>query len=88
VTREVSQRLLLGATEGVLVQDVTAGGAAAKAGIRRGDVLTALSGERIATVSDYLRLVAAAVPAQAIPMTVSRSGETQDLTVTPLPLRR
>jgi serine protease Do len=88
VTRQDSQLLQLGASEGVLAQDVTAGGAAAKAGIRRGDVVTELGGERIATVSDYLRLVAAALPARPIPVTVSRSGETQELTVTPAALKR
>ncbi|MDQ1657514.1 MAG: serine protease DegQ [Cryptosporangiaceae bacterium] len=70
-------------SSGVLVQDVTAGGPAAKAGVRAGDVLVTLGGERLSTISAYLRVVAGIAPSQAVSLTLLRGGVSHDLTIAP-----
>jgi S1-C subfamily serine protease len=75
-------------SSGVLVQDVAAGGPAAKAGVRPGDVLVTLGGERFSTVSAYLRVVAGVAPSQAVTLTLLRGGVSHDVTIVPGVLSR
>jgi len=46
-----------GAKDGVLVTAVTDGSAAARAGLKAGDVITSINGERVASREDLLRLL-------------------------------
>ena len=58
ITPEIAQNLGLKDTTGVLVADVVPGGPAEKAGIERGDVITAFDGKEVKNTSDLSRLVA------------------------------
>jgi S1-C subfamily serine protease len=87
-TLAMAEAFHLDSSGGVLVQDVTAGGPGAKAGVRTGDVLVTLGGERLSTVSAYLRVVAGVAPSQAVTLTLLRAGVSHDLTITPGVLSR
>jgi serine protease Do len=68
-------------TRGALVADITKGGPAAKAGIKRGDVVIAYQGKEIPD-ADTLRNAAAVSPVNKdVKMTVWRDGKSIDLTV-------
>jgi serine protease Do len=61
-----------GVKEGVLVSTVTNGSAAAQAGMKAGDVITAVNGRAVQNVGDVTRAVRSAKPGSALDMRVSR----------------
>lgn len=77
---------------GVSVQDVTGGGVAiagvdrtgpaARAGIRPGDTVTAVNGEKVDTARGLIRAVAATPPGDSVRLTVRRQGRDMDIAVT------
>jgi len=66
---------------GVLVAAVERGSPAARAGIRPGDVVVAVEGERIQTSRALVRNVAAVPPGQTIRLTVLRDGREREIRV-------
>jgi serine protease Do len=68
---------------GVLIEDVTEGSAAGKAGVRKGDIVVEFDGERVRSVRQFTRLVGESVAGRPVAMTVLRDGRRQDLTVSP-----
>src|SRR3982750_3347207 len=60
---------------GVLVETVTPGGPADKAGIKAGDAITEFDGERVRSVRQFSRLVLESTPAHSIAATLSRNGQ-------------
>lgn len=80
VTREFAQTLGLDRSVGALVSDVTPGSAAAKADIRRGDVILAFDGTEILRSSDLPPLVGATAPGTRSKLRVLR-GEGDQRTV-------
>jgi serine protease Do len=73
--------LQLKSTKGSLVGDVTAGGPADKAGIKRGDVITALDGRDIEDSNDLRNVVAQAKPQSHVKVTLIRDGKEKDVTI-------
>lgn len=67
---------------GTQVMEVTAGTGAEKAGIRVGDVITAVDGQQIAAGSDLGRAIRAAGPGATITLTIQRDGQTVELQAT------
>jgi serine protease Do len=61
-----------GVKEGVLVSTVTNGSAAAQAGMKAGDVITAVNGRAVQNVGDVTRAVRSAKPGSSLDMRVSR----------------
>jgi serine protease Do len=61
-----------GVSEGVLVQTVTNGSAAAQAGMKAGDVITAVNRRPVQNVDDVMRAVRSAKPGSALDMRVFR----------------
>ncbi len=71
-----------GTTDGAQVQNVVAGGPAAKAGIAEGDIITRV-GERAVGNADELVVAVQSHPVgSTVPVTVSRSGKTFQVQVT------
>jgi predicted metalloprotease with PDZ domain len=68
---------------GALVEDVRAGSAAEKAGIRKGDVITEFAGERVRGVRHLMRLVTETPEGRTVKAAVQRDGSRVDLSVTP-----
>jgi serine protease Do len=67
---------------GVLVSGVRSGSAADKAGIKRGDVITAINGEKIEDSNVHRNKIAGTLPGTEIKVTVNREGSEQELTAT------
>ncbi|MDB5929352.1 MAG: peptidase and chymotrypsin/Hap, partial [Polaromonas sp.] len=68
---------------GVIITGVLQNGPAAKAGIRPGDVITAVDGQPVGNVSQLLTAVAALKPGTPSPLTVLRGDGQVEIPVTP-----
>jgi len=68
---------------GVVVEDVVPGGAADKAGIKRGDVITAFDGEVVGSARQFTRLAEEAAAGRAANASYLRNGQRNDITMTP-----
>ncbi len=68
---------------GVIITGVLQSGPAALAGIRPGDVITAVNGKPVRNVSQLLTAVAALRPGTAAPLSVLRGGDASEIPVTP-----
>ncbi len=68
---------------GVIITGVLQNGPAAQAGIKPGDVITAVAGKRINSVSELLSNVAALKPGTPAKMTLQRADKALDLDVSP-----
>ncbi len=74
VTADIAAAIGLQAATGALISDVTADAPAALAGLRRGDVVTAVDGTIVETPRDLTRIVAGAKPGTKITITLLRAG--------------
>jgi S1-C subfamily serine protease len=83
IGRQLSYALGLGAESGIRVRDVTAGSPAGRAGIREGDILVALDGAPLATLSDLQRALTEQRVGASTLITLVRRGERVALTLTP-----
>lgn len=72
-----------GATAGVLVEDVAADGPAAKAGMRKGDIIVEFDGERVRSARQLTRLVQETPAGRSVPAVLLRDGQRTTVTVTP-----
>lgn len=68
--------------EGVLVYQLTPGGAALKAGIRRGDIIIGFDSEEIEDAEDLTEAIGKVKPGDKVIVRVDRGGETMDIEVT------
>ncbi|MFS8145339.1 DegQ family serine endoprotease [Rhizobium sp. BR 249] len=82
VTKDVADAVGLAKTGGALVAAVTADTAAARAGLKPGDIITAVGSETVKTPKDLSRLVADLSPGAKESVSVWRDGKTIDLGVT------
>nr|WP_314091731.1 DegQ family serine endoprotease [uncultured Shinella sp.] len=82
VTADVADAIGLTKPAGALVARVDDGTPAAKAGIRSGDVVTALGGKAVTSPRDLSRMVADLSPGEKQALTVWRDGADKDLTIT------
>ncbi len=74
--------------DGVIITGVLQNGPAGQAGVRPGDVITAVNGKAVGNVSELLSAVAALKPGVAAPLSVQRAGKTSDISVTPAKRQR
>ena len=80
---ELAESLGLDAREGVLIVGVLQGGPASQAGLRPGDVVTAVASRPVAGTAELLRAVAALRPGTRATLSVRRGGRTpQEVSVT------
>ena len=82
VTPSIAKSLGLNKPQGALVANVNPGSPAAKAGVKQGDVIVGAGGQKIETVHDLPRLVAATPPGHKLDLTVERNGKQETLTAT------
>jgi putative serine protease PepD len=69
-------------TTGALVGSVTAGGPAASAGLKAGDVVTAIGGTKITGSGDLVAAIASHAPGDQVKVTIRRGSGTQTVTAT------
>lgn len=82
LTKEIAEAIGLGKPHGAFIRSVTAGGAAEKAGIEAGDVITRFDGRAVEKAADLRRIVAAIKPGGKVPVQVFRRGGLKELSVT------
>ncbi|MDB5965581.1 MAG: Do family serine endopeptidase, partial [Polaromonas sp.] len=80
---ELAETFDVKAKTGVIITGVLQNGPAAQAGIRPGDVVTAVDGKAVTNVSELLTAVAALKPGVASPLTVLRKDSKTEISVTP-----
>ncbi len=81
VASEDAEALSLPDVSGALIQTVAARGPADRAGIRMGDVIVAVDGERVGQANDLQHIVALKEPGDRVRITLYRDGEPMDVTV-------
>jgi serine protease Do len=72
----------LGTIQGIYIDDIVPGGAADKAGIKKGDILVTLKGRPINSKSELLEEVSQHNPGEKIEVGVLRNGKEVDIPVT------
>ena len=82
VNAEMASSLNLPAARGAIVSSVTAGGPADRAGIKRGDVVTAINNQPVIDTNSLRNQVASMKPGSTASVTVVRSGREQNMQVT------
>jgi len=82
ITPDLAQSDHLQNVKGAYIADVVKGGPADKAGIRKGDVMTAFQGKEITQADELRNLVAASPVGREAKVSIVRSGKKQELTVT------
>ena len=82
VTNDLAAGLGLPKAEGAIVSGVTPGGAADKAGIKRGDVILSYQGRPVIDTNSFRNEIAATAPGSTITLKVMRDGKTSDFKAT------
>jgi serine protease Do len=83
IDEELAKAMHLDSTDGALVGDVTPGGPADKAGIKRGDVIVEFDGKKIKNSIDLRNVVAATDPGTRVKVEIERDGHHKTLEVEP-----
>jgi Do/DeqQ family serine protease len=82
VTEDIAQSLGLKEAKGVIVGSVAKGSAAERAGLQRGDVITALNGAAVGDPNELRNLVAATQPGTDVTLDILRDGREQQVKIT------
>jgi serine protease Do len=82
VTSDIAANLGIQETRGVIVSSVKSGSAAEKAGIKRGDVITAINGTAVNDPNTFRNKVASTQPGTEVTLTVLRDNREQELRAT------
>jgi serine protease Do len=81
VTKDIAESLGLSEPAGALVVSPQEGSPGQKAGIKNGDVVTAVNGDTIKDPRDLARRIAAMPPGTKVDVAIWRNGKSQPLTV-------
>ncbi|WP_437919182.1 Do family serine endopeptidase [Sphingobacterium sp. LRF_L2] len=82
VNEAVRKQYKIDDVNGLYVADLVKDGAAASAGIQKGDVITKVEGNKIYSSSDLQERVARLSPGDKIKLTYKREGKEKDVTIT------
>jgi S1-C subfamily serine protease len=80
---ELAQAFSVKTGSGVIITGVLQNGPAAQAGVRPGDVITAVAGRPVKNVSELLGAVAALKPGEPAKLAIERRDQRAELSVTP-----
>jgi S1-C subfamily serine protease len=81
ITPLIATQKKLPVSQGALVEDVVKGAGAATAGVKIGDVVTAVDGTAVTSMTDLIALVRKHAPGQTAELTILRGGQTIKLKV-------
>jgi serine protease Do len=79
---EIGVRISDATSAGVEVTDVQPDSAAAKAGLKPGDVIVQFDGERVRSSRQFVRLVQETPPGRTVTASITRDGKKQDVQIT------
>ncbi len=79
ITSDLAKGLGLDSVRGVLVNSVDPGGPADRAGVRAGDIITAVNGVRVDDANSLRNHIAGTAPGTEITLTILRDGREQQL---------
>ncbi len=82
LTPALARSFGLQTSNGALVGDVSADGPSAKSGLKRGDVITALNGEKIQDSNDLRLRISQTAPGTNVKLDVLRDGQQKEFNVT------
>jgi serine protease Do len=82
ITEQLAESLGLERRKGALISDVAPNGPAARAGLRRGDVIIAVDGKPTANAALLRNAIGLAGNGKQIELEIDRNGKTQKVTVT------
>ena len=83
ITPEEARRTGLRASRGALVARVIPGSPAQSAGLKAGDIITAVAGKPVDSREAFSTYTATVPSGQPLPLTISRDGATQSISVRP-----
>jgi serine protease Do len=81
LTSALAQSLRINTTEGVLVADVAPGSPAAKAGLKRGDVIVSFNGQAVHDPGHLRNLVAMSAPGTKATLQILRENQKREVSV-------
>ncbi len=82
VTPDLAKAFSLPSPEGALVGDVTPDSPGAKAGLQKGDVITALSGQKVSDSLELRLRISQMAPGTMVKMDVYRNGQKREMAAT------
>lgn len=82
VSQDIADSLGLKSTDGALVAEPQPGSPADKAGIKAGDVITAVNGEKLRNARDLARRIGSMAPNTSVKLTVLHKGSEKAVTLT------
>ncbi len=82
VTPDLAKAFSLPSPEGALVGDVTPDSPGAKAGLQKGDVVTALNGQKVSDSLELRLRISQMAPGTLVKMDVYRNGQKQEMNAT------
>jgi S1-C subfamily serine protease len=77
--QQIASRLDLGVDRGAIIQEVTAGSAADRAGVLVNDVIVGIGGESVASVADVTRIIRAHKPGDKVKIDLVREKKQQSV---------
>jgi Do/DeqQ family serine protease len=82
LTPEIASKLGINVGKGVVVVQVQPGSAAERAGLKKGDVITAFNGGEVVDANTFRNKVASTPPGTEVTLTIQRDGREQQLRAT------
>lgn len=82
IDQKMADELKLSSTNGVYIAEVVKGGAADKAGVKKGDILTAVDSVKVVDGSSVQALISKFHPGDKTIITIVRDGKTENIEVT------
>ncbi|MGH9715583.1 MAG: DegQ family serine endoprotease [Candidatus Acidiferrales bacterium] len=81
LTPALAKQFSFSGNGGALIEDVESGTPAAKAGIKRGDIITAVNGQHVASANELTLKISGMPPAATVKLSVWRNGKTLEIPV-------
>jgi S1-C subfamily serine protease len=82
ITPEIASKLGINVGKGVVVVQVQPGSAAERAGLKKGDVITAFNGGEVVDANTFRNKVASTPPGTEVTLTIQRDGREQQVRAT------